>query len=1144
FTSDDLNSPFQLNVAGSCYQTSTNNGPYAGGNSVTFTNGSFGTITNVLIGAPSVGSAIPTAQGSNWFTITMPSIGTNGTFDIIVQTDSGDTTLANAYTYNPVGFVTQVTPSSGSWTGNYPVVITGTNLGNGADIASVTLCGIAATISSQAADRVWIEPAAVTNGMIGDVVVQSTSYGTTIKSNAFTYLMSTFTLFGTNGMLITNNNTAMAADGTDLGEIIVGQGTLTNIFMLTNSGNTALNISGVSTSGAGASCFTLQLTSSVISVSSVVHIPVVFNPQGGERNASFTFANNATNAPFVLNVKAYGKGGGIALATNSQAFTGTYQSNNPASQTFGVTNVGMSGFTYTNIISYSAGASGWLSCLPASGSVPINGATVFTNRINLSGLNAGTYYATNAVTAFDATNSPQMCVVALTVDRASQGITFANPGTQLTTNKPVISATSTSGLPVSFEIVSGSATLSQTTSPATVTFTAAGDVTIRARQQGNTNWYAAPSSNITFTVNKTPQATLNFTPSSPQIFGTTNPLTTTGGSGTGAVSYAVASGGGTIVGSTNLTTTTGMGSVTVVATKATDAMYLPITVTSVVTCAKANQIITFGALSDTFWTSRPTLSATASSGMPVNFAVTNGPAIITNATTLLMNGYGSVSIQATQSGDHRYNAAPYVSRTFNALGPQFILLGTNGTAIGSGVDFQSANGTYFGDAIIGLQILTNTFTLTNSGTASMTISNIVTNGASFSLDLTSSVVSVSSVVHIPITFDPQTGATNTGSFVFQFDGTNSPYTLNVGGFGLGGGISLASNQLSYTATYLGADPAVQSVVMTNVGLSGFTFTNTIPASWLSVSPTDGTVPLNGTTTLTFTVAATNLNVGTYITTNVISAIDATNSPQSIIVTLQVAKASQAITFPNAGTQLTTNTTLLTATATSGLAVTYAVISGPAVLATNQLTYTNSGTVVVQASQAGNSNWLAANSVTQTFAVTKAVASVSLTNLTQTYDRGAHTATVTCVPSVPYTVTYNGSASAPVNAGSYTVVATAVHPIWQGGATNTLTIQKSAQTVTFPGIDSQKTTNLVVLAASASSGYPVAFSVNYGPAVIGGFSNMTFTGAGMVSVGAVQAGNSNWLAAGVTNTFMVSRADQTPLVFAPASPQIYDTTNQL
>ena len=74
--------------------------------------------------------------------------------------------------------------------------------------------------------------------------------------------------------------------------------------------------------------------------------------------------------------------------------------------------------------------------------------------------------------------------------------------------------------------------------------------------------------------------------------------------------------------------------------------------------------------------------------------------------------------------------------------------------------------------------------------------------------------------------------------------------------------------------------------------------------------------------------------------------------------------SQTITFPNPG-PLTygTSPVTLTATATSGLQVTYTVISGPATVNGSVLTITGAGNVVVEADQAGNSNWLAGSSGT-------------------------------------------------------------------------------------------------------------------------------------------------------------------------------------
>jgi len=111
--------------------------------------------------------------------------------------------------------------------------------------------------------------------------------------------------------------------------------------------------------------------------------------------------------------------GGVSLTTNALVFNATYQCTNPVSQMIGMTNVGGKEFSYTNVITYSAGASGWLTVLSSTGTIALNGATVMTNQVNISSLGAGTYYATNQVTAVAVTNSPQIVVVTLTVNMAA-----------------------------------------------------------------------------------------------------------------------------------------------------------------------------------------------------------------------------------------------------------------------------------------------------------------------------------------------------------------------------------------------------------------------------------------------------------------------------------------------------------------------------------------------------------------------------------------------------------------------------------------------------------------------------------------------------------------------------------------------------
>ena len=81
------------------------------------------------------------------------------------------------------------------------------------------------------------------------------------------------------------------------------------------------------------------------------------------------------------------------------------------------------------------------------------------------------------------------------------------------------------------------------------------------------------------------------------------------------------------------------------------------------TVDKANQTITFGALADkTYGDADFTVSATASSGLPVSFTASGAGTVSGN--TVHITGVGSCTITAQQTGDGNYNAAPDVSQTF------------------------------------------------------------------------------------------------------------------------------------------------------------------------------------------------------------------------------------------------------------------------------------------------------------------------------------------------------------------------------------------------------------------------------------------------------------------------------------------------
>jgi hypothetical protein len=169
-----------------------------------------------------------------------------------------------------------------------------------------------------------------------------------------------------------------------------------------------------------------------------------------------------------------------------------------------------------------------------------------------------------------------------------------------------------------------------------------------------------------------------------------------------------------------------------------------------------------------------------------------------------------------------------------------------------------------------------------------------------------------------------------------------------------------------------------------------------------------------------------------------------------LFTLTIAKGNQTISFGALGDKIYGDVPfILSATASSGLFPTYSVVSGPATVSGNLVTLTGAGAIVVRASQVGDSNYNTATVVDQSFVAAKAAATINLGGLNVTYDGFSHAAVAVTAPaSLPVTFTYDGSATAPTNPGTYAVIGTINNPNYAGSATGSLVIGKAAATVTL------------------------------------------------------------------------------------------------
>ena len=141
----------------------------------------------------------------------------------------------------------------------------------------------------------------------------------------------------------------------------------------------------------------------------------------------------------------------------------------------------------------------------------------------------------------------------------------------------------------------------------------------------------------------------------------------------------------------------------------------------------------------------------------------------------------------------------------------------------------------------------------------------------------------------------------------------------------------------------------------------------------------GTLAVTGSAgTASFTVSS--LAVGTHSITARYNGdanyLASSSAAQSVVVSA----TAQSITFPAIPNHTLGDAPFaLNATASSGLAVSYAVVSGPATVSGSTVTLSGAGTVVVQATQSGNATYATASPVSQSFTVL--AQALTLTGLT-------------------------------------------------------------------------------------------------------------------------------------------------------------------
>jgi MBG domain (YGX type) len=468
------------------------------------------------------------------------------------------------------------------------------------------------------------------------------------------------------------------------------------------------------------------------------------------------------------------------------------------------------------------------------------------------------------------------------------------------------------------------------------------------------------------------------------------------------------------------------------------------------------QTITFPTLSNVTYGAAPiALTATASSGLPVQYSVSSTPSGIAhvNGSDLVIAGAGTVHVTASQPGDSTYATAPPVTNSFTVVqapltvsaDPASKVLGTpNPSFTATITGFVNGDTAQTPGVILGAPAFATTATTTSpQGTYPITVSIGTLTSADYSFPPANFIAGTLTVTgnvpqtinfppfspaavpygHAPITLSATATSGGPVTFIYvsgpgQLSGPNGS-TLTITGAGT---IVVKATQEGYQR-YAAATPVSESLIVNpavltvtgptvttayGIALDPTTFPNAIISGFVGADTASSTL----TGSAQYTIPSATPNAGTYpisVSLGTLALVPAA-APNYVFATpvngtLIVNQATQVINFnPIPAGQTYGQFINLTAAATSGLPVAFTT-TGPSIFynnINNEIELSGVGTVTVSATQAGNGNYLAATTVTQTFNVGPAPLQVLAKPFTR--EQGApnptFTYTIGCPPPLP------------------------------------------------------------------------------------------------------------------------------------------------
>ena len=538
----------------------------------------------------------------------------------------------------------------------------------------------------------------------------------------------------------------------------------------------------------------------------------------------------------------------VSATTTSASYSGSAFTSVPSLSTSGGSDTGAVSYTVANGTAtgcaLSDSTAGATLTATAFGTCTITATKAATTNYNLTTASLTFTFNKATTTTSLAISSTAIGIGSIVYETATVSPSYTSGSVNFTSNGTSITGCS------SVAISTGVAVCAWTPS------TSGSYPTLAASYLGNALYYlTSASTSLSLQVNLLSQNTLSLTTTAATWSATqkTVTLSGTGGSGTGAYTYALdaanSAAGCSVTGSTLTYTTAGTCSVSV--TRAASGNYAAVTTLVPVVIGKASQTITFSAIASQVFSTTPisTLPTSTSSLAPTLTSTTSSVCTV-SGTSITMVSAGTCMVSLDQAGNANYLAAPSVVLTFT------ITSGSQSTLVLSA----------FATSANGLSATPSFSTTGGLGTGTVTYSVLAggsATGCQLSSALSNALLSATSagtcLVIATKAADSAYSAATSASLTFTFNGNPANAPINLAA-------TPTSGQVALTWTHVdtsGASPistfSVQYAANAGAWVS-FTHSASTADSIIVTGLTNGT-------TYSFRVAAvTSAGTGTYSTT--------------------------------------------------------------------------------------------------------------------------------------------------------------------------------------------------------------------------------------------------------------------------------------